>query len=106
MVLEEARSDTSRVVEQTWHLPPVFTAATPGGAVATAGGTRVDFVRVPLPGDGAETPPPQVVKGSRTPSQGWVVTADRTARPAPVVRLGGRGRAGADAHGDRPVAEP
>ncbi|GAA1569031.1 hypothetical protein GCM10009678_59770 [Actinomadura kijaniata] len=48
-------------------------------------------MRVPLPGDGAEALPAQVVAGSRAPLQGWVATAHRTARPAPVVRLGGRG---------------
>ncbi|WP_067820619.1 hypothetical protein [Actinomadura kijaniata] len=74
-----------------WRAAAAPTGGWTGRRPPAAGKARVDFVRVPLPGDGAETSPAQVVTGSRTPSRGWVATAHRTARPAPVVRLGGRG---------------
>ncbi|WP_084262784.1 heparinase II/III domain-containing protein [Actinomadura formosensis] len=91
VVLDEARSRRTRTVDQLWHLPADFSAAADGaGAVATAGDVRVRFLRIPLPGTASE--PARVVRGSRTPRQGWIAPSHRTRVAAPVVSLPARGR--------------
>ncbi|WP_131741098.1 heparinase II/III domain-containing protein [Actinomadura roseirufa] len=86
VVLDEARSATPRVAEQLWHLPATFSAVPSGtGAVATAGGLRVDFLRIPLPGTRPQ--PTRVVQGSLSPPQGWMVPSSRRTLRAPTVAL-------------------
>ncbi|GLZ09707.1 hypothetical protein Acsp03_71730 [Actinomadura sp. NBRC 104412] len=96
LVLDHVRSDTSRRVEQLWHLPPDFAATTANGgsdAVATAGSTRVHFLRLHIPQDPGRTERGQafVVKGDDPRGQGWVAPTLRTMIPAPVVVLPARG---------------
>nr|BFE36499.1 hypothetical protein GCM10010200_087500 [Actinomadura rugatobispora] len=96
VVLDQVRSAAPRTVEQLWHLPAAFEARPDGGdAVATAGGIRVHFLRVAVPGSAAQAGTGRaaaVVKGSREQRQGWVAPAPRTAVPAPVVRLPAHGQ--------------
>jgi len=80
VVLDDVGSKSARTVEQLWHLPADFTAR---GGVATAGDVRTHFIRIPLPNAGTSIPT-QVAKG-------WVVPAARKPRPAPIIRIGGRG---------------
>ncbi|TDD64625.1 heparinase II/III domain-containing protein [Actinomadura rubrisoli] len=92
MVLDEAASAAPRLVEQLWHLPAAFTATATAdgtGAVATAGKVRVHFARIPLPGTAPL--PAQVVRGSLTPPQGWIVPSSRRTLAAPAVALPARG---------------
>ncbi|MFD0903933.1 heparinase II/III domain-containing protein [Actinomadura sediminis] len=90
-VLDEARSASSRDITQYWHLPSAFAAKADGtGATAVAGGVRVHFLRIPLPGAAAPGAA-GVVRGRLSPPQGWIFPGPgkRVAAPTVEFRAGG-----------------
>ncbi|OLT11319.1 hypothetical protein BJF79_24525 [Actinomadura sp. CNU-125] len=87
VVLDEARSAASRDITQFWHLPPEYTAKAGGtGAVASADGVRVHFLRIPLPGAAAPGAA-EVVRGRPSPPQGWIFPSPGKKIAAPTVEF-------------------
>ncbi|WP_344597527.1 heparinase II/III domain-containing protein [Actinomadura vinacea] len=100
VVLDQVRSAVPLTVEQLWHLPADFEARPRGGdAVATAGGVRIHFLRVPVPVPGGTAqnaaapgvPPAVTLKGDTPQGRGWIMPKARTRLPAPVVKMPARG---------------
>jgi len=69
-----------------WHLPAAFTvrSANDSAVVATAGSTQLTVLHVPFPKTPYGKGSTRVYRGSSSPMQGWVSTAQgrRTAAPA------------------------
>jgi hypothetical protein len=75
--------------QQLWHLDPALTVRTAGAAsaIATAPGTELKLLQVPLPGQVIPPRSTQVVSGQTSPYQGWVSRGQNQRVPAPVVTM-------------------
>jgi hypothetical protein len=83
----------SSVFRQLWHLDPALTVtkAGPPGAVATAPGTELALLRVPLPGQKIPAGSTTVARGQASPYQGWVSRQLEQRAPADTVEMTGYG---------------
>ena len=81
------------VFQQLWHLDPALTVTKDGvpGAVATAPGTELALLRVPLPGQQIPAGSTTVVRGQASPYQGWVSRQLEQQAPADTVEMTGYG---------------
>jgi Heparinase II/III-like protein len=75
--------------QQLWHLDPGLTVRSVGtaDAIATAPGTELEILQVPLPGQVIPAGSTQVVTGQVNPYQGWVSRGQNQRQPAPVVTM-------------------
>ena len=75
--------------QQLWHLDPALTVQTVTAttATATAPGTELEILQVPLPGQVIPPGSTQVVTGQTNPYQGWVSRGQNQREPAPVVTM-------------------
>jgi hypothetical protein len=75
--------------QQLWHLDPGLTVrtVTSAAAIATAPGTELAILQVPLPGQAIPPGSTQVVTGQTNPYQGWVSRGQNQRQPAPVVTM-------------------
>lgn len=75
--------------QQLWHLNPGLTVRVVGtaDAIATAPGTELSLLQVPLPGQVIPPGSTQVVTGQTSPYQGWVSRGQNQRQPAPVVTM-------------------
>jgi Heparinase II/III-like protein len=90
LVLVFDRASGASSYEQLWHLDPAFTVTslTASEAIASAPGTDLDLVQIPLPGQVIPPGSTGVVRGQVTPSyQGWVSRQMLQRIPADVVTM-------------------
>lgn len=75
--------------EQLWHLDPALavTRAGPAGAIASAPGTELALLRVPLPGQSFPAGSVTVARGQTDPYQGWVSHQLEQRVPADTVEM-------------------
>ena len=83
------RSSGAGEYQQLWHLDPALTVQLVGAAdaIATAPGTELALLQVPLPGQDIPPGSTQVVSGQTGPYQGWVSRGQNKRVPAPVVTM-------------------
>ena len=83
------RASGAAEYQQLWHLDPGLTVRSVGAAdaIATAPGTELEILQVPLPGQVIPPGSTQVVTGQTNPYQGWVSRAQNQREPAPVVTM-------------------
>lgn len=83
------RASGASEYQQLWHLDPALTVQTVTAttAIATARGTELAIMQVPLPGQVIPQGSTQVVTGQVNPHQGWVSRAQNQREPAPVVTM-------------------
>lgn len=81
------RASGAGTYQQLWHLDPGLTVRTVRDtrAVATAPGTELELLQVPLPGQAIPAGSTRVVRGRTDPYQGWVSRGQNERVPAPVV---------------------
>ena len=74
---------------QLWHLDPALTVQSAGttDAIATAPGTELQILQVPLPGQVIPPGSTRAVTGQTSPYQGWVSRGQNQRVPAPVVTM-------------------
>jgi len=83
------RASGAAEYQQLWHLDPGLTVRSVGaaGAIATAPGTELALLQVPLPGQVIPSGSTAVVTGQVSPYQGWVSRGQNQRQPAPVVTM-------------------
>jgi len=83
------RASGADTYQQLWHLDPALHVAELGSsyAVASAPGTRLSLLRVPLPGQAIPPGSTQVIRGQTNPYQGWVSQQMLQRVPADVVAM-------------------
>ena len=94
VVYDRAQGPSARsAFQQLWHLDPALTVTKAGvpGAVATAPGTELALLRVPLPGQQIPAGSTTVVRGQASPCQGWVSRQLEQQAPADTVEMTGYG---------------
>ena len=94
VVYDQALGPSARAAfQQLWHLDPALTVtrASSAGAVATAPGTELALLRVPLPGQKIPAGSTTVVRGQASPYQGWVSRQLEQQAPADTVEMTGHG---------------
>jgi Heparinase II/III-like protein len=89
LVLVFDRASGAGEYRQLWHLDPALnvTTLTDAGAIATAPGTTLELLRIPLPGEAIQPGSTQVVRGQVNPYQGWVSRQMLQRLPADVVEM-------------------
>ncbi len=67
----------AKVKTKWWHLDPSFalTSALDSKVTAVSGSTQLNVLQVPLPGEHLARGSQKVVRGAKSPYQGWVSTA-------------------------------
>jgi hypothetical protein len=83
------RSSGAGEYQQLWHLDQALTVQSVGtaDAIATAPGTELEILQVPLPGQVIPPGSTQAVTGQTNPYQGWVSRGQNQRVPAPVVTM-------------------
>jgi hypothetical protein len=83
------RASGAPAYQQLWHLDPGLTVRTvrPAYAIASAPGTELELLRVPLPGQVIPAGSTRVVRGQVDPYQGWVSRGQDERTPAAVVTM-------------------
>jgi hypothetical protein len=79
--------------QQLWHLDPALTVTkvTDAGAMATAPGTELALLHVPLPGQPTAAVSTTVARAQDNPYQGWVSHQLEQRTPDDVVEMTGHG---------------
>jgi len=87
LVLDRASGATA--YQQLWHLDPglTVTKVTSSYAIASAPGTELEILQIPLPGQAIPAGSTAVVRGQVSPYQGWVSHQMLQRIPAPVVTM-------------------
>lgn len=83
--------------QQLWHLDPALTIGrvTSAGAIATAPGTELALLRVPLPGQELPAGSTAVARAQTNPYQGWVSRQLEQRVPDDVVEMTSHGQTAA-----------
>jgi Heparinase II/III-like protein len=83
------RASGASEYQQLWHLDPALNVTTVTGtaAIASAPGTTLQLLRIPLPGQAIPPGSIQVVRGQVNPYQGWVSHQMLQRLPADVVEM-------------------
>jgi len=89
LVLVFDRASDASSYEQLWHLDPALsvTSLTASEAIATAPGTQLELLQIPLPGQVIPSGSTAVVRGQVNPYQGWVSHQLLQRIPADVVTM-------------------
>jgi Heparinase II/III-like protein len=89
LVLVFDRASGASEYQQLWHLDPALrvTQVTTSSAIATAPGTRLELLQIPLPGQVIPPGSTSVVRGQVNPYQGWVSHQMLQRIPADVVEM-------------------
>ena len=89
LVLAFDRASGASQYQQLWHLDPALkvTTLTSASAIASAPGTALRLLRIPLPGQVISPGSTQVVRGQVSPYQGWVSHQMLQRLPADVVEM-------------------
>lgn len=89
LVLVFDRASGASSYEQLWHLDPALqvTSLTPAEAIASAPGTELELLQIPLPGQVIPPGSTAVVRGRVNPYQGWVSRQMLQRTPADVVTM-------------------
>jgi Heparinase II/III-like protein len=88
-VLVFDRASGASSYEQLWHLDPALrvTSLTPSEAIASAPGTELELLQIPLPGQVIPPESTAVIRGQVHPYQGWVSHQMLQRIPADVVMM-------------------
>jgi hypothetical protein len=83
------RAAGASAYQQLWHLDPALhvTSLGPSYAIASAPGTSLSLLQVPLPGQVIPPGSTQVIRGQTSPYQGWVSQQMLQRTPADVVAM-------------------
>jgi hypothetical protein len=83
------RASGARSYEQLWHLDPALTVTslTQSEAIASAPGTELELLQIPLPGQVLPPGSTAVIRGQVNPYQGWVSHQMLQRTPADVVTM-------------------
>jgi len=87
LVLDRASGAVS--YQQLWHLDPGLrvTTVTRSYAIASAPGTQLEILQIPLPGQAIPAGSTHMIRGQTGPYQGWVSRGALQQTPAPVVAM-------------------
>jgi hypothetical protein len=97
LVLVLDRASGARQYQQLWHLDPALrvTTLTSSSAIATAPGTELELLQIPLPGQVIPAGSTQVIRGQVNPYQGWASRQMLQRIPADVVTMTRTGQSAA-----------
>ena len=89
LVLVFDRASGAGLYQQLWHLDPALrvTSLSSSSAIASAPGTTLELLQIPLPGQVIPPGSTQVIRGQVNPYQGWVSHQMLQRIPADVVTM-------------------